>query len=100
VSHRLPDQWTASLRVTALTQIQVERAISAFDGGCPLPVTAERYGVTRKTLSRAVKLFKEAGPSIFEVEKLPQKAKRYPDKPKSKPVVTLTKVDLLYVQWV
>lgn len=68
------------MRVTALNENQVIRAIKALEDGVLFYAVAQRFGVTNKTLRRAIKLYLADGASIFEPEKLPQRGIRYPDK--------------------
>lgn len=69
------------MKVTALDEPTLIRAKHHLDRGESLRKTSQEFRIHRRTLSRAIKLYEEEGPSIFESESVPQRGIRGDRKP-------------------
>ena len=64
------------MQVTALNEEEVMQACKLDADGVMLTDISRQMGKTRKTLRRAMKLYREQGDSIFKPEKIPQRGNR------------------------
>lgn len=86
------------MRVTAIkSEAELLRIIAAREQGVADVKLSQRFGVDRKTIARAVRLYREMGAAIFESEKLPQRGRRHPNR--KKPEEKYEYTQLLCTRW-